>query len=303
MELFKKTLHIDFLGMRYKAMGLSILLCLFSISAISLYGLRWGLDFTGGTQVELYFQQPVSVSKIRLQIQQSSLKGTQIQSYGSSHQLLLTFPKQTLNTQQSYENILQAIFPQAEIKRITVIGPQASQALLTKTLWALLIALIGILIYISLRFEYRLAVGAIIALIHDPILILGIFAWQHIELNLIALAAILTVMSYSLNNVIVIFDRIRENLTRLPHQSPITLVNQSINETLSRTLITSGITLTMVCILYSFGGPVFHSFSIALMIGILVGEYSAIYIASALAIALGFGQGPRLETANPHQPL
>lgn len=288
MEIFKRTLQIDFLSMRYKTAWLSLLLFIFSLSMLKGYGLQWGLDFTGGTQAQIEFKEPHTLLTLRQTLQKTGFLDTQIQSYGSSQAFLLTQPGKVEPDQLS--NRIQHSLPHATIQRISQIGPQAGQALLQRAIWAFCIALLGIMIYVALRFEYRLAIGAIIALIHDPILILGIFAWQQIEVNLIALAAILTVLGYSLNNIIVIFDRIRENFRRLRHQDPISIVNLSINETLSRTLITSGITLAMVLILYIFGGPVFHSFSLALAIGIIVGEYSAIYIASALAISLGLEQ-------------
>jgi len=289
MEFFKKTTQIDFLHRRYSAAFLSGLLFVLSIAAIGLKGLQWGLDFTGGTQLQLAFPHAVSLNTVRLQLQQVGLAEAQVQSYGSSQVILVTLAgiASDKTAQDHVTTVLRQALPEVTVNSVAFIGPQAGQALLIKGVWALLLALLGIMVYVSLRFEYRFALGAAVALIHDPILILGIFAWLGIEFNLIALAAILMVIGYSLNNVIVIFDRIRENFRKLRQQDAMSVVNLSINETLSRTLITSGTTLGIVLVLWLFGGILLHSFAVALIIGILAGSYSAIYVASALAIALG----------------
>lgn len=301
MEFFKKTTQIDFLGRRKQAALLSCLLFGLSLLAIAWNGLRWGLDFTGGAQLQLAFQQTLPLNTVRQQLKQAGLTEVQVQSYGSSQIVLLTVAGISADesSQMHLRNTLHRALPDATIKSLSWVGPQAGKALLVKGVWALFLALLAIMLYVSLRFHYRLALGAAVALIHDPILIVGVFACLGIECNLVTLAAILTVIGYSLNNVIVIFDRIRENFQKLQQRDAVAIVNISINETLSRTLMTSGITLAMVIVLYGFGGVLLHGFSVALIIGILVGSYSAIYIASALAVALGLDRHHVLPTPHP----
>jgi len=179
------------------------------------------------------------------------------------------------------------ILPDAKVQQVDYIGPQVGQELATKGALAIVIALIGTMIYIALRFDFRFSVGSTVALIHDPVIILGIFSFFQIEFNLIALAAVLTVIGYSLNDTIVIFDRVRENFRKLRKATPIEVMNQSINQTLSRTIMTSVLTLFVVLALFFLGGSMMHGFSLALIIGIVVGTYSSIYVAGSLAIALG----------------
>jgi preprotein translocase subunit SecF len=186
--------------------------------------------------------------------------------------------------------------PQATVQQVDYIGPQVGQELATKGALAIVIALLGTMIYIGLRFEFRFAVGSTVALIHDPVLILGIFALFHIEFNLIALAAVLTVIGYSLNDTIVIFDRVRENFRKLRKATPVEVINQSTNQTLSRTLMTSMLTLIVVFALFFLGGTMLEGFALALIIGIIVGTYSSIYIAGSLALSLGLTRQHLLPT-------
>jgi preprotein translocase subunit SecF len=179
------------------------------------------------------------------------------------------------------------VLPDAKVQQVDYIGPQVGQELATKGALAIVVALLGTMIYIALRFEFRFAVGSTVALIHDPVLILGVFSFFHIEFNLIALAAVLTVIGYSLNDTIVIFDRIRENFRKLRKSTPVEIVNQSINQTLSRTIMTSVLTLVVVLALFFLGGSVLHGFALAMIIGIIVGTYSSIYVAGSLALSLG----------------
>ena len=177
--------------------------------------------------------------------------------------------------------------PGAQIQRFNVVGAEVGKELFTKGALALFVSLLAILIYISMRFEYRFAISAILALIHDPVLILGMFSLFHIQFDLIAFAAVLTVIGYSLNDTIVVFDRVRENFRKVRKGTPLEIMNLSINQTLSRTIMTSGLTLLAVISLLIYGGPVLYGFSLALLIGILIGTYSSIYVAGALAVAFG----------------
>lgn len=288
MEFFKKETTIDFLGLQRWAVGLSLLLLLISVVALLTKGLHWGLDFTGGSQLQVHFDTPANLSEIRQNLQQAGFKDTLVQSYGTSHDVLISLATQT--SQHELATQMLNALPGAQLKQLEFIGPQIGHELATQGAFAVFIALICIMIYIALRFEYRFALGAAIALIHDPILILGIFSLFNIEFNLTALAAILAVIGYSLNDTIVIFDRIRENFRKLRRADAKEVVNLSINQTLSRTIMTSATTLLVVLSLCLFGGAMIHSFALALIIGIVVGTYSSIYVAGALAVALGLSR-------------
>lgn len=286
MEFFKRQTQINFLGLRRWAVGLSLLLMLISAASLLSKGLNWGLDFTGGSQLQVSFAHPANVPVLRQELAAAGFKDILVQSYGTSKDVLISLaPHQTTQHDLSAQ-IINAL-PGAQLKQIEFIGPQVGHELASQGALAVFIALLGIMIYIALRFEYRFAIGAAVALIHDPIVILGIFSLFHIEFNLTALAAILAVIGYSLNDTIVIFDRIRENFRKLRKGSAVEVVNLSINQTLSRTIMTSATTLLVVLSLCIFGGTMIHSFALALVIGIVVGTYSSIYVAGALAVALG----------------
>lgn len=295
MEFFKRQTQINFLGLQRWAAGLSLLLLLVSVGSLFINGLHWGLDFTGGSQLQVSFNHPVELPKVRQDLQQAGFKDVLVQSYGTSQDVLISLANEKTSQHDLALQIMQ-ILPGAQLKQLEFIGPQVGRELATQGALAVFIALLGIMIYIALRFEYRFAIGAAVALIHDPILILGIFSLFHIEFNLTALAAILAVIGYSLNDTIVIFDRIRENFRKLRKKTSVEIVNLSINQTLSRTIMTSATTLFVVLSLCIFGGPMIHSFALALVIGIVVGTYSSIYVAGALAVALGLDRNNLLPS-------
>ncbi|WP_218813906.1 protein translocase subunit SecF [Rickettsiella endosymbiont of Dermanyssus gallinae] len=296
MEFFKKQTNIDFLGLQRWAAALSLILILISVVSLLTKGLHWGLDFTGGSQLQISFKHSVELPKIRQTLEQLGYKDALVQSYGTSQDVLISLAAQKTTQHNLANEIIQAL-PGAQLKQLEFIGPQVGRELATQGALAVFIALLGILIYIALRFEYRFAIGAAVALIHDPILILGIFSLFHIEFNLTALAAILAVIGYSLNDTIVIFDRIRENFRKMRKNTAVEVVNLSINQTLSRTIMTSATTLFVVLSLCIFGGPMIHSFALALVIGIVVGTYSSIYVAGALAVALGLDRSNLLPSS------
>ncbi len=293
MEFFKRQTHINFLGLQRWAAALSLLLLLVSVGSLVTKGLHWGLDFTGGSQLQVSFNHSVELSQLRRELQQAGFEDALVQSYGTSHDVLISLAHQ--KTQQDLASQIIKTLPGAQIKQLEFIGPQVGRELATQGALAVFVALLGIMIYIAVRFEYRFAIGAAIALIHDPVLILGIFSLFHIEFNLTALAAILAVIGYSLNDTIVIFDRIRENFRKLRRKTTVEVVNVSINQTLSRTIMTSATTLLVVLALCIFGGPMIHSFALALVIGIVIGTYSSIYVAGALAVALGLDRSNLLS--------
>lgn len=308
MELFKKTTTIDFMAQRKWAALLSAVLFLASILSLIIFGLNWGLDFTGGTQIQVSFNKSVEIATVRAQLTQAGFPEAVVQSYGTSEDVLISLAPHNKVAQADMAKFQQqlaakvvAALPGSTLKQVEFIGPQVGAELANKGALAVLVALMGTMLYIAMRFEYRFAVGAAVALIHDPILILGIFSFFHLEFNLTALAAVLAVIGYSLNDTIVIFDRIRENFRKVRKGTPLEIVNLSINQTLSRTLMTSATTLVVVLSLFFYGGPMIHEFAIALIIGIVVGTYSSIYVAGALSIALGLSRKDLMPT--PKQAL
>lgn len=293
MEFFKPNTHIDFMAQRKIAAIISGVLFLFSMTALGIFGLNWGLDFTGGTQIQLSYPSEPDLNQVRSNLQAAGFPEAVVISYGTSKDVMVTLvPKghaANLSSQEQNEvvtEVTQAL-PGAKVNEVTYIGPQVGKEMASKSALAILFALLGTMVYIAFRFDMRFAVGSTVALIHDPIIILGIFSLFGLEFNLIALAAVLTVIGYSLNDTIVIFDRVRENFRKLRKSNPVEIMNASINQTLSRTIMTSLVTLLVVFALLFLGGNLLHGFSLALIIGIIVGTYSSIYIAGSLAIVLG----------------
>lgn len=297
MEFFRKQTNIDFLGLRKWTVVLSLILCLGSIFSLLFYGLNWGLDFTGGTQLQVSFVKSADTSEIRTQLTKAGFADAVVQSYGTSQDVLITIAAHEKVDQQVLKQKIMQALPGASLKRVEYVGSQVGAELATKGALAVLIAVLGTMLYIAIRFEYRFAIGAAVALIHDPILILGMFSFFHWEFNLTSLAALLAVIGYSLNDTIVIFDRIRENFRKIRKGSSVEIVNLSINQTLSRTVMTSATTLMVVLALYVYGGPMIHGFAIAFIIGIVVGTYSSIYVAGALSVALGLSREDLLPIA------
>ena len=290
MEFFSHKTNIDFMGARKITACLSIIVFIGSIAALIINGLHLGLDFTGGTQFKLAYVQPADLDQIRTQLTDANFPKAVVQSFGSTHDVLVRIGQVKGVSQQVLTQQIGQALPDAKLMGVQYIGPQVGRELFINGALALLVALVGTAIYIALRFEYRFAVSAAVALIHDPVLILGIFALFHIDFDLIALASVLTVIGYSLNDTVVVFDRVRENFRRLRKISAVEVVNISVNQTLSRTIMTSLLTLLAVLSLYFFGGSVVHGFALAMIIGIVVGTYSSIYVAGALALSLGLSR-------------
>jgi len=301
MEFFKHNTEINFMGQRKGAAVLSVILFVLSLISLCVNGLNLGLDFTGGTQVQLSFPAAANLNNIRDSLQNAGFKEAVVNSYGTSKDVLVSLvPKKSIASTDIKDEIVRQILtvlPDAKVQQVDSIGSQVGQELATKGALAVVVALLGTMIYIALRFEWRFAVGSTVALIHDPVLILGIFSFLHLEFNLIGLAALLTVIGYSLNDTIVIFDRIRENFRKLRKAEPIEVVNRSINQTLSRTIMTSALTLMVVLALFFLGGSMLHGFALAMIIGIVVGTYSSIYVAGSLSLALGLTRQHLLPVA------
>ena len=267
-----------------------------SITSLAVNHLNLGLDFTGGMQIELHYAKAANPAEIRSALQKAGYEEASVIRYGSSKDIEVTLSLAHFDNTDSINNtILQnqvskkikSILPGSDVVRVDYVGPQVGQQLAQQGILAIIVSMIGTMIYIALRFEFRFAVSSAIALIHDPLLILGIFSFFHIQFDLISLAALLTVIGYSLNDTVVIFDRVRENFRKMRKAIPFDVMNVSINQTLSRTIMTSGLTLIVVVVLFVYGGAMLQGFSLALIIGIVVGTYSSIYVAGALAIAMG----------------
>ncbi|PZN74746.1 MAG: protein translocase subunit SecF [Candidatus Methylumidiphilus alinenensis] len=283
---------IDFLGKRYVAVWASVILSIAALVSLSVQGLNFAIDFTGGTVVEVKFKEPANVNQIRLNLEADGFNSPMVQLFGTSRDVLIRLAPQSGVVGSDLKSRVMGILNKdatnsAEMHRIEFVGPQVGDDLVTDSGLALLYASIGILIYVALRFEYRFALGAILATLHDVVMILGFFSVLQLEFDLSVLAAVLTIMGYSLNDTIVVFDRIRENFRKLRRGDVIEVMNISINETLSRTLMTSFLTLLSVLAMAFFGGQIIHNFALALIVGIVVGTYSSIYVASALALKLG----------------
>lgn len=286
MEFFKNKTKVDFMKLRKASLVVSIGMLCFCLISLATKGLELGLDFTGGTQVELHFPKALAMDEIRSKLNQADESGMQVQTYGSTKDILIRF-KAIKTHQDEFKAKLQQLFPKVEIRRLDVVGPQIGKSLLHDGLLAILLSVIATMIYIAIRFEYRFAISAALSLVHDPVLILGVFAFFGLEFNLISLAALLTILGYSLNDTIVVYDRIRETFRLNPKLTTYDVVNLSINQTLSRTIMTSGLTLLVVIALFIWGGPTLNGFALALILGIIVGTYSSIYIAGGFAVALG----------------
>jgi preprotein translocase subunit SecF len=299
MEFFKHNTKIDFMVTRKWAAVLSVVMITLSLSMLAIRGLTWGLDFTGGTQVQLSYEQPADLAAIHDNLAKAGFEDAVIISYGTSRDVLVSLvPKdkaiqpqgQDVKAQAEIVKQVLAALPGAKMDGVSYIGPQVGGEMAKKGLYAIIFALAGTMVYIAIRFGLYFAIGSTVALLHDPIIILGVFSLCHIEFNLISLAAVLTVIGYSLNDTIVIYDRVRENFRKLRKAETLEVLNLSINQTLSRTIMTSALTLTVVLALFFLGGTLLYGFSLALMIGIIVGTYSSIYVAGSLAVSLGLSR-------------
>jgi preprotein translocase subunit SecF len=284
--------NLDFMRWRWRAIILSTVVNFIGIASFIVQGLNFGLDFTGGTVVEVGYQEPVDLAQVREALGKGGFQDAVVQYFGSSRDVIIRLPpleKQGGSdlSERVFRSLSQAATGRVELRRVEFVGPQVGEELAEDGGLAVLYALVGILIYVWMRFEWRFSVGAIIATIHDTIVTVAVFSLFGIEFDLSVLAAVLAVIGYSLNDTIVIFDRIRENFRKVRKGSVLDVVNRSINETMSRTIITSGTTLIVVVALFLLGGQVIHGFALALIIGILTGTYSSIYVATAAAVMLG----------------
>ncbi|MCU7932004.1 MAG: protein translocase subunit SecF [Candidatus Thiodiazotropha sp. (ex Codakia rugifera)] len=291
MQIINKGTRFDLMGKRSMALVFSGVLLLIALIAIGVRGLNFGIDFTGGTLVEVGYTQAVELSVVRDALTQDGFGDAVIQHFGTPRDVLVRLaPRDDLESAVLSDrafNAMKGIDPGADLRRVEFVGPQVGDELTEDGGLAMLYALIGILIYVGLRFEYRFAVGSVIALVHDVLITIGFFALFQVDFDLPVLAAVLAVIGYSLNDTIVVFDRIRENFRKIRKGEAIDIINTSVNQTLSRTLITSGTTLLVLVALFLFGGEIIHGFALALIVGVVIGTYSSIYVASSSVISMG----------------
>ena len=292
MQILDKKTDFNFMSKRKIAAVFSVLLLLSSITSLLMQGLNFGIDFTGGTMIELSYKEEVKLESVRSTLEKNGYGDAIVQNFGSIHDVLIRLPILETENMAELSNEIVATLQSGneskiDVRRVEFVGPQVGEELTEQGGLAMLYALIGILIYVSLRFEYRFAIGSVVALVHDVLLTLGFFSILQLEFDLTVLAAILAIIGYSLNDTIVVFDRIRETFLKMRKGSSEVIVNRALNDTLSRTLMTSATTLLVVTSLFFFGGEVIHAFSIALMLGIVVGTYSSVYIASNTILSMG----------------
>ena len=290
MQLFKNETRFDFMGQIKAAMIISGIVILIGLGSVVFSGgLKYGIDFAGGTLVQLQFKNPPDIEVIRDGLKTIGLGESTIQEFGSKKDILIRVERSEEKLEAvgaMVKRSLSGKFNSDEIivERVEMVGPKVGRDLREKALLSILYAIIGIVIYISWRFEFQYAIAAIIALMHDVLVTMGAFSILDKEFTLVIVAAFLTIIGYSLNDTIVVFDRIRENLRRKGKLSLSEIINSSINQTLSRTLLTSGTTLLVVLALFFFGGEIIHDFSFALLVGVFVGTYSSIFIASVFLV-------------------
>ena len=282
----------DFMRWDKLAFTLSGLLLIASFAIMGLKGFNWGLDFTGGTVIEITLEKPAELDNLRGALEKAGFTDPQVQNFGSSRDVLVRMSPNEGNAGQELGNKVVSIINQATaqngtVKRIEFVGPSVGSDLAQTGSMALLVALIAILVYVGFRFEWRLALGAVLALAHDVIITMGILSLFHIEIDLTIIASLMSVIGYSLNDSIVVSDRIRENFRKIRRGTPYEIFNVSLTQTLSRTIMTSATTLVVVLMLFIFGGALLEGFSLTMLIGVSIGTISSIYVASALALKLG----------------
>ena len=291
MELIPHDTRFDFIGKKKFTLWISAIAILVSFGSIFLHGgLRYGVDFSGGLVAEIKFSKPVDVSELRSATEAIGLKDAVVQKFGGENEFLIRIEKSSSDLEAMSKSIQTSLQEQfkgkpLEIRRVEVVGPKVGKDLKTKAMWAVGLAFVAILIYVAFRFhEFAYGLGGIVALFHDVVVTFGAISIFNIEFSLNVLAVILTIIGFSINDTIVIFDRVRENIKKMRKEDLVTIFNVSINETLGRTILTTGTVMMVVLILFFFGGGVIHDFTIALIFGLITGTYSTVYIASPVVL-------------------
>ncbi len=291
MELIRADTHFDFIGKRKLALLISSAVILISLGSIALHGgLNYGVDFAGGILLQVRFSKPVDISLVRSGLESIGQKDASVQNFGGENEFLIRIEKSSEDLETLSKNIQASLRQQfkdgsPEIRRVEVVGPKVGKDLKTKALWAVGLSFAAILVYVALRFHtISYGLGGIVALVHDVIVTYGALSVFDIEYSLSTLAVILTIIGFSINDTIVIFDRVRENIKKMRKDDLATIMNESINQTLGRTILTTGTVMIVVLILFFFGGPVIHDFATAMIVGLITGTYSTVYIASPVVL-------------------
>ncbi len=300
MKFLNSKTNIDFMSRRKIALIFSAVMIVISITSLSTFGLNFGLDFTGGTLIEVGYPSAPDTNEIREQLTNAGYDSL-VQTFGAATDIVVRIPPNDVeeSSAELSTRVLAALSEgvegEIEMRRVEFVGPQVGDELAEQGILAVIYAMVGVFLYVMFRFQWRFSVGAVAALFHDIIISMGIISLAQIEFDLTVVAAILAVVGYSLNDTIVLFDRIRENFPRYRKRQPIEVVNTSINETLSRTLMTSTTTLLVLLALFIFGGEIIHGFAFTLIVGVVVGTYSSIYVASTTLLLMGVSKYDLME--------
>jgi len=308
MHFLTGKTNIDFLGKRNIALGISLILILVSVYSLYIRGLNLGIDFTGGYLIEVGYTKPVELEPVRNALQQSNYPDALVQHFGTSKDVLVRIaPREGVNSASISDDVLQVLkttsTDEVAMRRIEFVGPQVGEELREQGGLAMLIALFCIMIYVGFRFQMKSAFSAILALIHDVIITIGVFSVIQMPFDLTVLAAILAVIGYSLNDTVVVLDRIRETFRAQRKGTAIEILNKSINGTISRTLMTSLTTLLVLSALFILGGEVIHGFAFALIVGVFIGTYSSVYVASSSLVIMNVSKHDFLEHTKEEEEI
>lgn len=306
MQIFNFKQALNFMRFKTPALVLSGLLVLGSFVTVAVKGINWGLDFTGGTVIEAGFSQSVDLTQVRQVMDESGYGDAIVQYFGSSQDISIRLaPREGVEQSSISSEVLSALAKttegNVELRRVEFVGPAVGEELREQGGLAMLTALMGILLYVGMRFEWKLSAGAVLALAHDVILTIGLFSLLQLEFDLTVLAAILALIGYSINDTIVVFDRIRESFRKLRDMSVVETVNDAVTMTLNRTVVTSVSTMMVLVILFYMGGALIHNFALALLFGIGVGTYSSIFVASSIAVQFGLTREDMLPAPPPEK--
>jgi len=291
MKFLNRKTNIDFMSRSNIALVFSAVLIVISIASLAVRGLNFGLDFTGGTLIEVGYTSPPDTNDVREKLASAGFDSI-VQTFGAATDIVVRIPPSEAEESSAelstrvLEALSQGVEGEVEMRRVEFVGPQVGDELAEQGILAVIYAMVGVFLYVMFRFQWRFSVGAVAALFHDITISMGIISLVQVEFDLTVVAAILAVVGYSLNDTIVLFDRIRENFPRYRKRQPVEVVNTSVNETLSRTLMTSTTTLLVLIALFYFGGEIIHGFAFTLIVGVLVGTYSSIYVASSALLML-----------------
>jgi preprotein translocase subunit SecF len=291
MELIRPGTHIDFIGKKKYTLWISAIVLAICLGSVFLFGgLKYGVDFAGGILIQIKFSKPVDISEVRNAMDAMGSKEAMVQAFGGENEFLIRVEKASEDLEALSKRIQESLQEQfkgksAEIRRVEVVGPKVGKDLKERALWAVGLSFLAILIYVGWRFkQVSYGLGGIVALVHDVIVIYGVISIAGIEYSLNVMAVILTVIGFSINDTIVIFDRVREDVKKFRKEEIETIFNTAINETLGRTILTTGTVMIVVLILFFFGGDVIHDFALALIVGLITGTYSTVYIASPVVL-------------------